>query len=100
MQGQQHAAETGGLSGAPVLQASNRVIRLLRAALGPASPIIGVGGVMSGADARSKIEAGADLVQIYTGLIYQGPALVTEAARALAALRAASEARARPASVA
>ncbi len=84
VQGQQHADETGGLSGAPVLQASNRVIRLLRAALGPTYPIIGVGGVMSGADARSKIDAGADLVQIYTGLIYQGPALVTEAARALA----------------
>ncbi len=87
VQGQPHAAETGGLSGAPVLQASNRVIRLLRAALGPVYPIVGVGGVMSGADARSKIEAGADLVQIYTGLIYQGPALVTETARALAAMR-------------
>ena len=87
VQGLQHAGETGGLSGAPVLQASNRVIRLLRQALGPAYPIIGVGGVMSGADARSKIEAGADLVQIYTGLIYQGSALVPEAARALAALR-------------
>ena len=88
VQGLQHAGETGGLSGAPVLQASNHVIRLLRQALGPAYPIIGVGGVMSGADARSKIEAGADLVQIYTGLIYQGPALVVEAARALAAQRA------------
>ena len=88
VQGLQHATETGGLSGAPVLQASNRVIRLLRQVLGPVYPIIGVGGVMSGADARSKIEAGADLVQIYTGLIYQGPALVTEAARELAAMRA------------
>ena len=87
VQGLQHAGETGGLSGAPVLEASNRVIRLLRQAFGPAYPIIGVGGVMSGADARSKIEAGADLVQIYTGLIYQGPALVVEAARALAAQR-------------
>ena len=55
----------------------------LRAALGSGYPIIGVGGVMSGADARAKIAAGADLVQIYTGLIYRGPALVTEAARAL-----------------
>ena len=87
VQGLQHAGETGGLSGAPVLQASNRVISVLRQALGPAYPIIGVGGVMSAADARSKIEAGADLVQIYTGLIYQGSALVPEAARALAALR-------------
>jgi dihydroorotate dehydrogenase len=75
--------ETGGLSGMPLLAGSNRVIRLLRAALGKAYPIIGVGGVMSGADAKSKIKAGADLVQIYTGLIYRGPGLVTEVARAL-----------------
>jgi dihydroorotate dehydrogenase len=84
VQGLPHAAEAGGLSGRPVLEASNRVIRLLRAALGPGYPIIGVGGVMSGADARAKVAAGADLVQIYTGLIYKGPALVAEAARALA----------------
>jgi dihydroorotate dehydrogenase len=75
--------ETGGLSGAPLLSGSNRVIRLLRAELGPKVPIIGVGGVMSGDDARSKLNAGADLVQLYTGLIYQGPALVTEVAKAL-----------------
>jgi dihydroorotate dehydrogenase len=84
VQGLPHAAEAGGLSGAPVLAASNRVIAQLRAALGSAYPIIGVGGVMSGADAQSKLAAGADLVQIYTGLIYRGPALVGEAARALA----------------
>jgi dihydroorotate dehydrogenase len=83
VQGLPHADEAGGLSGAPVREPSNQVIRLLRAALGPGFPIIGVGGVVSGADARAKIEAGADLVQIYTGLIYRGPALVTEAARAL-----------------
>jgi dihydroorotate dehydrogenase len=75
--------ETGGLSGAPLLAGSNRVIRLLRAELGSAFPIIGVGGVMSGADARSKIKAGASLVQIYTGLIYKGPGLVSEVAKAL-----------------
>ncbi|MBL8330307.1 MAG: quinone-dependent dihydroorotate dehydrogenase [Rubrivivax sp.] len=80
-----HAQETGGLSGQPVYEASNAVIRLLRAALGPDVPIIGVGGVMSGAQALGKIEAGADLVQIYTGLIYRGPALVREAALALQA---------------
>ena len=85
VQGLPHAHETGGLSGAPVLEASNRVIRQLRAALGAGYPIIGVGGVMSGADARSKREAGADLVQIYTGLIYRGPELVGEAAAALKA---------------
>ena len=83
VQGLQHAAEVGGLSGSPVFEASNRVIRLLRHSLGTGFPIIGVGGVMSSADARAKIEAGADLVQIYTGLIYRGPALVSEAARAL-----------------
>jgi dihydroorotate dehydrogenase len=80
-----HAEETGGLSGAPVLQASNRVIGQLRAALGTGFPIIGVGGVLSGADALAKLEAGADLVQIYTGLIYKGPALVREVAQALQA---------------
>ena len=78
-----HGEEAGGLSGAPVFEASNRVIRLLRAELGSSYPIIGVGGVMSGADARAKRDAGADVVQIYTGLIYRGPALVSEAARAL-----------------
>ncbi len=87
VQGLPHAGEGGGLSGAPLREASNRVISQLRAALGPVFPIIGVGGVMSGADARSKVQAGADLVQIYTGLIYRGPALVGEAAQALAGLR-------------
>ncbi len=83
VKGMTHAEETGGLSGAPVLAASNRVISQLRAALGAGFPIIGVGGVMSGADAVSKIKAGADVIQIYTGLIYKGPALVTEAALAI-----------------
>jgi dihydroorotate dehydrogenase len=83
VKGLPHAEETGGLSGAPVLEASNQVIRQLRAALGPRYPIIGVGGVMSAADARSKCDAGADLVQIYTGLIYQGPELVKACAQAL-----------------
>jgi dihydroorotate dehydrogenase len=80
-----HADEAGGLSGAPVFQASNTVIRQLRAELGADYPIIGVGGVMSGADAVAKVAAGADLVQIYTGFIYKGPELVTEAAQALKA---------------
>jgi dihydroorotate dehydrogenase len=85
VQGLRHADETGGLSGRPVFEASNRVIAALRAALGPGFPIVGVGGVMSGADAVAKLKAGADLVQIYTGLIYRGPALVSEASRATAA---------------
>ncbi len=80
-----HGDEAGGLSGKPVFEASNRVIRQLRAELGSAYPIIGVGGVMSGADACAKREAGADLVQVYTGFIYGGPPLITEAARALKA---------------
>ena len=83
VKGMPHAEEAGGLSGAPVLEASNRVIRQLRTALGKNFPIIGVGGVMSGADAVSKIKAGADVVQIYTGLIYKGPELVNEAALAI-----------------
>ena len=85
VQGLQHAEETGGLSGRPVFEASNAVIRQLRAALGPQFPIIGVGGIMSGADAVEKIKAGANVVQIYTGLIYKGPALVPEIAQALKA---------------
>jgi dihydroorotate dehydrogenase len=83
VQGLPHAEETGGLSGTPVLEASNRVIRQLRAALGRDFPIIGVGGILSAQDAVSKIDAGADLVQIYTGLIYQGPSLVQAAALAI-----------------
>jgi dihydroorotate dehydrogenase len=83
VKGMRHSEEAGGLSGSPVLKASNRVISQLRAALGKSFPIIGVGGVMSGPDAVSKVKAGADVVQIYTGLIYKGPALVTQAAAAL-----------------
>ncbi|MGB7481868.1 MAG: quinone-dependent dihydroorotate dehydrogenase [Burkholderiaceae bacterium] len=78
-----HAEETGGLSGRPVFEASNSVIRQLRAELGDALPIIGVGGIVDGAGARAKIDAGAALVQLYTGLIYRGPALVRECAAAL-----------------
>ena len=83
VKGMPHCDEAGGLSGSPVLAGSNRVIRLLRQHLGTQFPIIGVGGILSGYDAVSKIEAGADVVQIYTGLIYKGPALVHEVAKAL-----------------
>jgi dihydroorotate dehydrogenase len=83
VRGLPHADEAGGLSGAPMFAASNRVIVALRAELGAQMPIIGVGGVLSGDDARAKRAAGADLVQIYTGLIYKGPALVAECAAAL-----------------
>jgi len=88
VKGMAHAEETGGLSGAPVLALSNAVISQLRAALGKGFPIIGVGGVMSGEDAVSKIKAGADVVQIYTGLIYKGPDLVREAALAIRNIKA------------
>ncbi len=80
VQGLPHADEAGGLSGAPVLAMSNRVVGQLRTALGKHFPIIGAGGIMSANDAVSKIRAGADVVQIYTGLIYQGPGLVKQAA--------------------
>ena len=83
VRGLPHAEESGGLSGAPVLARSNRIVTQLRAAMGSGFPIIGVGGVMSGADAVAKVTAGADLVQLYTGLIYRGPELVGEAARTL-----------------
>ena len=77
------AEEAGGLSGKPVFELSNRVIRALKAELGDELPIIGVGGIFSGADAATKIREGASLVQLYSGLIYQGPALVKECATAL-----------------
>ena len=83
--GLEHANEAGGLSGAPVLEASNQVIRQLRTYLGDSFPIIGVGGVLSAEDAVSKIQSGANVVQIYTGLIYRGPSLVRESARAIQA---------------
>ena len=81
--GQPHAGEGGGLSGAPLREASTEGVRRLRAALAPSIPIIGVGGILSGADAVEKVRAGATLVQIYTGLIYRGPGLVAECVRAL-----------------
>jgi dihydroorotate dehydrogenase len=87
VKGMPHGEEAGGLSGAPVLEMSNRVISQLRAALGPGFPIIGVGGIMSADDAVSKIRAGADVVQIYTGLIYKGPELVRDAALAIKKMR-------------
>ncbi|MDP3760959.1 MAG: quinone-dependent dihydroorotate dehydrogenase [Ramlibacter sp.] len=93
VKGLPHAEEAGGLSGAPVLEPSNRVIGQLRAVLGGKFPIIGVGGIMSADDAVSKIQAGADVVQIYTGLIYRGPPLVTQAARAIQRMRKAGEAQ-------
>jgi dihydroorotate dehydrogenase len=82
-----HGAEPGGLSGAPLRDRSTAVIRQLAAELQGALPIIGVGGILSGADAAEKINAGAALVQIYSGLIYRGPALVAECAEAIRLIR-------------
>ena len=78
-----HGNETGGLSGMPVRNAATQVIQKLSTALAGALPIIGVGGIGNADDALEKINAGADLVQVYSGLIYQGPALVSECVRAI-----------------
>ncbi len=72
------AGESGGLSGRPLREPAEQVLRGMRRRLGEAMPIIGVGGIMEGADAAEKLDAGASLVQVYTGLIYRGPALVAE----------------------
>ena len=75
--------QTGGLSGKPLRLRSTEVIRHIHRQTRGRLPIIGVGGILSGTDAVGKIEAGADVVQLYTGLIYRGPALVSECARAV-----------------
>jgi dihydroorotate dehydrogenase len=81
--GHRHASEAGGLSGRPLLKLSTEVLAKLAKALGGRIPLIGVGGILSGADAKAKIDAGASLVQIYTGFIYRGPDLIARARRAL-----------------
>lgn len=78
-----HAEETGGLSGAPVRDLSTQIIRLLKSEIGNSIPIIGVGGIMNSMDAKEKIEAGASLVQLLTGMVYRGPALVKECVKAI-----------------
>ncbi len=77
------ASEAGGLSGAPLTQKSTHVIQQLKSVLGDSLPIIGVGGIMSGEQASEKIQAGASLVQLYTGFIYQGPKLIRECVEAI-----------------
>lgn len=78
-----HGNEAGGLSGAPLTAAAQQVAAKLAAALAGAVPVIGVGGIMNGADAQRRIEAGASLVQLYTGLVYAGPALVADCIRSI-----------------
>jgi len=79
-----NANEAGGLSGAPLLEPSNRVLKRCREVLGKSFPIMGSGGVMTGNDALAKVSAGADVVQLYTGFIYNGPDLVGDCARKIA----------------
>ena len=83
VKGMTNSGETGGLSGAPVRNQSTIVIQQLSKQLRGALPIIGVGGILNGADAVEKIAAGASLVQVYSGLIYKGPALVSEVCQAI-----------------
>ena len=83
LDGVRHANEVGGLSGAPLMGKSTMVMRRLRARLPETIPMIGVGGILSGADAAAKSAAGASLVQMYTGLVYRGPALIGECIDAL-----------------
>jgi dihydroorotate dehydrogenase len=82
--GLKNADEAGGLSGAPVFEKSTEVVRLFRAALPQDLPIIAAGGIMSAEDALAKLDAGAALVQIYSGLIYRGPSLVREVIETIA----------------
>jgi dihydroorotate dehydrogenase len=93
--GLRHAERPGGLSGGPLRERAAGVIRQLRQLLGPQMPLIGVGGISNGADAAALFAAGADLIQVYTGLIYRGPALVRELVAADAAARRQSRAPAR-----
>jgi dihydroorotate dehydrogenase len=85
VEGLPHAAEAGGLSGAPLRPLATTAIRRLGAALKGGIPIIGVGGILSTEDAGEKLDAGASLVQVYTGLVYRGPALVQHIVDGLAA---------------
>jgi dihydroorotate dehydrogenase len=79
-----HSTETGGLSGAPLRDRALSVLRTLSSELRGEIPLIGVGGIQSGADARERMQAGASLIQLYSGLVFRGPALVTECLRAVA----------------
>lgn len=81
--GDPHAGEAGGLSGRPLFQKSTQVLRAMHARLGKTVPLVGVGGIAAGADATAKVEAGASLVQFYTGMVYRGPALIGECVEAL-----------------
>ena len=82
-----HGTEAGGLSGAPLTAQATNIVALLARALSGAVPVIGVGGIMDGTDAAARIAAGASLIQLYTGLVYAGPALVASCNSAIARQR-------------
>jgi len=82
VEGLEHASEQGGLSGAPIRARATSVLAALARALGGEIALVGSGGILSGPDANEKFAAGASLVQLYTGLVYRGPALVPECAEA------------------
>jgi dihydroorotate dehydrogenase len=83
IEGHRHAGEAGGLSGAPLYGKSTAVLRRMRSRLDPSIPLIGVGGILSGADAAGKIAAGALMVQFYTGMVFRGPELIGECVTAM-----------------
>ena len=83
MENLSHGDEAGGLSGAPVFRLSTTALGKLAYALQNETPLIGVGGILKGEDARAKIAAGASLVQIFTGFVYRGAKLIHEAAAAV-----------------
>ena len=82
-QSEKFAAQAGGLSGQPVKEMSTDIIRFIRKKAGADMVLIGVGGIFTAADAREKLEAGADLVQVYTGFIYEGPSIVSKICRGI-----------------
>ena len=85
--GHRYAQEAGGLSGAPVFAKSTAVLAGMAKRLDGKLPIVGVGGILGGADAQAKVDAGATLVQFYTGMIYRGPDLIRESVEAMRAGR-------------
>jgi dihydroorotate dehydrogenase len=84
VEGVPHGGEAGGLSGAPLFEKSTAVVRALAAALGNELPIIAAGGITDGQRAKAKLDAGASLVQIYSGLVFRGPELIQECVNATA----------------
>ena len=93
VEGARNWNQTGGLSGAPLMAKSTAVLRMLRTRLPESIPMIGVGGILDGADAVTKTAAGATLVQLYSGLVYRGPALIGECVEAMRRRRYAPSSR-------